>query len=488
MTTFGESNRKESVVAGSTPFSDALGRLVQQLRATRGDQASVRKLVTEVTALVAREPVVEEAGIQLAGMLNDTSLRGRMHARQVDVIRVAHGAPAEELLALAQALAQEDGPIPSTEAVRVELVQSIRPGAAEAITPRAVAKAPDPPLVEEPGFQFLPLVEDDQPRRPRLAEGLSAKMAEVTAALTAACAQSSWMEAIHAAQALIQMAPRIPEPESRSFAIQVKRLLPKPTLDSFISFAIRAPEEQQRVADILPWGGRDALEAMIESIQQTESVEARAFLHDAIVETPGALRQVLPLLNHEKASVVRLGAELLARLADSEALPSLLALLDDPSPDIRAAGLHALAAFADARAVEALRQGLQHASPDTRGQAALAIAASERPGLGMPLMVALEGERDETAWGMMACALGRLGTREAVTALATVALEKKGILKRGYSRAQRLEAVSVLADCGSAAARGALESVGRQAEGEVAAAARQALAARGPGSSRGADG
>jgi len=470
-------------VAGDTPFSSAFGRLVQQLRATRGDQEAIRKSLTEVSVLVAREPVVEEAGIQLAGMLNDTSLRGRMLARQVDVIRVGPRAPVGELLALAQALAQEDGPIPSTEAVQVELVQSIRPGAAEAITPRAVARTPEPPLVEDPGFQFLPLVEDDQPRRPRLAEGLAAKMAEVTDALTKACAQSSWMEAIHAAQALIQMAPRIPEPESRSFAIQVKRLLPQPVLDSFIAFAIRTPEEQRRVAAILPWGGRDALAAMIESIQQTESVEARAFLHDAIVETPGALRQVLPLLNHEKASVTRVAAELLARLADPEALPPLLALLDDPGPDMRAAGLHALAAFADPRAVEALRRGLQHSSPDTRGHAALAIAASGRAGLGMPIMVALEGERDEAAWLMMARALGRIGSREAVTALATVALAKKRMLKRGYSRAQRLEAVSVLADCGSDAAQGALESISRQGEGEVAVAARQAVAARGQVSS-----
>jgi len=475
-------------VAGDTPFGEALGRLVQELRATRGDPELVRQLLTEVTVLVARAPVVEEAGIQLTGMLNDTSLRGRMHARQVDVIRVARGAPADELLGLAQALAQEDGPIPSTEAVRVELVQSIRPGAGEAIIPRAVAEVVEPPLVEDAGFQFLPLVEDDQPRRPRLAEGLVARMAQVTAALAGACEQSSWMEAIHAAQALIQMAPRIPEPEGRSFAIQVKRLLPKPVLDSFIAFAIRAPEEQQRVADILPWGGRDALEAMIESIQQTESVEARAFLHDAIVRTPGALRQVLPLLNHEKASVVRLAAELLARLGSPEAIPPLLDLLENPSPDARAAGLHALAAFADARAVEALRQGLQHASSDTRGHAALAIAASGRTALGIPLLLALEGERDEAAWVMMARALGRIGSREAITALATVALAKKGILKRGYSRAQRLEAVSVLADCGSAAAQGALESVSRQAEGEVAAAARQAVAARGEVSSGGEGG
>ncbi len=463
-------------MSDQTPFNDAFGRLVQQLRVTAVDGDSVRTLLAEVAALVGRAPAVEEAGIQLAGMLNELSLRGRMHARQVEVIRVAQGAPPDELLALARALAQDDGPIPSTEAVGVELVQAIRPMAGEALSSGRAADDLSPAAAEA-GFQFLTPLEDDQPRGPRLAEGVGEKMAQLTAALAAAVEQSSWMEAVHTAQALIQLAARVPEEQRRGVGIQVKRLLPKPVLDAFIAFAIRVPEEQQRVAEILPWGGRDALEAMIDSIRQTESIEARSFLHDAIAETPGALRQVLPLLSSEKISVVRHAAELLARLGDPEALPPLLALLEDPIPEVRAAALNALAAFADPRAVDALRNGLQHASAHTRGHAALAIAASGRAALGMPLVAALEAERDEEAWVMMARALGGVGSREAVTALATLALEKKGFLRKGASRAQRLEAVGVLADCGSPAALGALERVSREGDGEVAAAARQALAA-----------
>ena len=457
-----------------SPFADALGRLVQQLRSGPDDRDTVRELLTKVSVHVARQPAVEEAGIQLSGMLNEISLRGRMHARGVDLIRVAAGAPAEELLTLAEALAQEGGPIPSTDLVQVTLVEPIHPGAEDGIRMRDLPEVEEMQRATDPEFQFVPMQEVDSARSPRLAGGLANEIEGLSAAITSACEQSSWLEAIHATQALVKLGPRLPDTERRSFGLRVKRLLPKSVLASFIEFAVRVPEERHRVTEVLPWGGRDAVEAMVQSIQQTETVEARRFLHEAIVATAGAISQILPLLHHQKASVVRHAAELLARLGDPTALPPLLAMCEDPIDVARAAALHALAAFEDPRAVEALRQGLQHDSPETRGEAALAIAASHRAALGMPLVVALERERDDEAWSMMARALGQIGSHEAVTALSTVALEKKGFLRKGQSRARRLEAVRILADCGAPVARGALEGLSRDADGEVAALARRA--------------
>ncbi len=468
-------------MTAESPFAEAFGCLVQQLRSGPNDHDAVRELLRKGTVHVARQPAIEEAGIQLSGMLNEISLRGRMHARGVDTIRVAAGAPAEELLALARALALEDGPIPSTDLVQVGLVEPIQPGAADAIRTTVLPVAEGAQPATDPDFQFVAPVEDDLPRSPRLTEGLAKEIEDLGTAITSACQQSLWTEAIHATQALVKMGSRLPEPERSGFGLRVKRLLPMSVLASFIEFAVRVPEERQRVTEVLPWGGRDAVEAMVASIQQTERVEARRFLHDAIVATPGAISQVLPLLHDRKASVVRHAAELLARLGDPAALPPLLAKCEDPDEAARAAALHALAAFRDPppRAVEALRQGLQHESPHTRGEAALAIAASKRTALGMPLVVALERERDDAAWSVMAQALGQIGSHEAVTALATVALEKKGLLRKGQSRARRLEAVSILADCGTPAARGALDGLSREAEGEVGAAARRAHQALG---------
>jgi hypothetical protein len=469
------------MVPGESPFAEAFGRLVQQLRSGPDDRDTVRELLTKVSVHVARQPATEEAGIQLSGMLNEISLRGRMHARGVDTIRVAAGAPAEELLRLAEALAQEGGALPSTDLVQVSLVEPIHPGAEDGIQLSDTTEGDDPEPAPDPSFQFVPMQQDDSPRSPRLAGGIAREIEGLSAAITSACEQSAWLEAIHATQALVKMGDRFPDPERRSFGLRVKRLLPKSVLASFIEFAVRVPEERHRVVEVLPWGGRDAIEAMVESIQQTDTVEARRFLHDAIVATPGAISQVLPMLQHQKASVVRHAAELLARLGDQTALQPLLAKCEDPDDEARAAALHALAAFGDPRAVEALRQGLQHDSPMTRGEAALAIAASRRTALGMPLVVALEQERDDAAWTMMARALGQIGSHEAVTALTTVALEKKGFLKRGQSRARRLEAVRILADCRAATARGALEGLCRVADGDGAAAARRAHLALGKG-------
>ena len=462
-----------------SPFAEAFGYLVQQLRSGPDDHDAVRELLTKVSLLVAREPAQEEAGIQLSGMLNEISLRGRMHARGVDTIRVAAGAAAEELLALAEALAREDGPIPSTDVVQAGLVEPIGPGAENAIRTLDLTEGEEAQPAAEPDFQFVPMLEDDRPRSPRLAGGLAKEIEDLSAAIASACEQASWTEAIHATQTLVRMGSRLPDPERRGFGLRVKRLLPKSVLASFIEFAVRVPEERHRVAEVLPWGRRDAVEAMVESIQQTETVEARKFLHDAMMETPGAISQILPLLHHRKASVVRHAAELLARLGDPAALPPLLAKCEDPDEAARAAALHALAAFEDPRAVEALRQGLQHESPHTRGEAALAVAGSKRTALGMPVLVAFDRERDDGAWSMMARALGQIGSHEAVTALATVALERKGFLRKGHTRARRLEAVSILADCGTPPARGALEGLSREADGEVAAAARRAYQALG---------
>lgn len=460
-------------MTAETPFAESFGRLVQQLRSGPDDDGAVRDLLTKVSVHVARQPATEEAGIQLSGMLNEISLRGRMHARGVETIRVAAGAPAEELFALARALAQEGGTLPSTDQVHVTLVEPILPGAEGAVQMTEASTPVDPPE-KDPDFQFVPLLEEDRPRGPRLAAGLAKEIEDLSAAITSACKESAWVEAIHAAQALIKVGARLPEPERRGFGLRVKRLLPKSVLASFIEFAVRVPEERRRVTEVLPWGGRDAVEAMVDSIQQTETVEARRFLHDAIVTTPGAISQILPLLHHRKASVVHHAAELLARLGDSAALQPLLTTAEDPDEEPRAAALHALASFDDPRAVEALRRGLQHASPHTRGEAALAIAGSQRPALGMPVLVALDQERDDGAWRMMAWALGQIGSPEAVTALATVALEKKKLLRKGQSRGRRLEAVRILAECRSPAARGALDRLSREADGEVAAAARRA--------------
>lgn len=94
----------------------------------------------------------------------------------------------------------------------------------------------------------------------------------------------------------------------------------------------------------------------------------------------------------------------------------------------------------------------------------------------MPLLAALQSERDPATWSAMLKALSMIEAPEAAVALATVALRKRGLLSRsGFTVAQRLEVVAALASSPTRAATQALGRVAREAEGDVGAAARGEL-------------
>jgi hypothetical protein len=94
----------------------------------------------------------------------------------------------------------------------------------------------------------------------------------------------------------------------------------------------------------------------------------------------------------------------------------------------------------------------------------------------MPLLAALEAERDAATWRVMLRALARIEAPEAAAAMATLALRKRGFLSRGgLSLSERLEVVAALAASPTRAARAALTRLVREGEGEVGAAARGEL-------------
>jgi hypothetical protein len=94
----------------------------------------------------------------------------------------------------------------------------------------------------------------------------------------------------------------------------------------------------------------------------------------------------------------------------------------------------------------------------------------------MPLLSALEIERDGPTWHALLLGLAAIEAPEAAAALATVALRKRGLFSRsGFALAQRLDVVAVLAASPTRAARQALARVAREAEGAVGVAARGEL-------------
>jgi hypothetical protein len=453
-------------------FAGHFQALVAHARTHPDDAAQLASLAREAAALVAAAPAVVEAGFELgAGMDPEDVLKGRLLARQVERVTVGAGAPAAELLALAGALATDRGEIPSTPAVQVELVEVLRPGSGMAAGRAVVAGLR---LLEESDAAF---------RRPRPRTGLGREMEVLGLAVAAAARRRQWVEALHAAQALIRLELRFPEVERRTFAIEVRRVLARPLLDGFVDLALRVPEERDRTVEVLTWLGTAGADAMVDHVKAVEQVAPRRFLHDALAAMPAAIPLLLPVLDSDSPTAARHAAELLARLHAAAALPGLVRLASHPDARPRFAALDALGGFADRRASEALHHALSHAEAETRGRAALALARHGAR-VAMPLAAALERERDPTARGALVTALAATEAPQAAAALAELLLRRRSLLNRqAWTVAERLAAVSVLAGSGSGAARQALERLAREAEGEVAAAALRAAAGeRGTGS------
>ena len=96
----------------------------------------------------------------------------------------------------------------------------------------------------------------------------------------------------------------------------------------------------------------------------------------------------------------------------------------------------------------------------------------------MPLLVALEAERDQGAWEELLGAIAGIDAPEAAAALSRIALKSKGLFDLGGNLLrQQMLVVKTLAASNTAAAKQALARIAAEGEGEVREAAAQALTA-----------
>ena len=105
---------------------------------------------------------------------------------------------------------------------------------------------------------------------------------------------------------------------------------------------------------------------------------------------------------------------------------------------------------------------------------ALGIGGRKSFALAMPLVVALEEEKDETVERELILALGRIGSSDAVQALIKLA-QPAGRLFGRKSIGERLAAIEALRLAGTAPAVGTLEGLADDADRQVRSAARLAL-------------
>src|SRR2546421_13108801 len=96
-----------------------------------------------------------------------------------------------------------------------------------------------------------------------------------------------------------------------------------------------------------------------------------------------------------------------------EAGPALAKCLDHADERVRKAVGRALAKIGTRGAAEPLRRALRDRSQEVRMQVAVGIGGRKSSALAMPLVVAMEEEKDEAVVGELILALGRIGRPDA---------------------------------------------------------------------------
>jgi len=482
-------------------FIKRFGDLVALLRFEPGNDAAQDLALTASIAAVAHQPIEVEAGVEWAVLPAEFTLKSRLLARQVECIRIAAGAEAHELLALARALSHDVTPIPSTPNVQVELVpllaasgQAVSTFAAETgfqvTSPVSESRRSERRQWEErrgsgrrrwTGAE-RPRVNDRRAtgeRRNQLVTDQRSTIAQLLSALGQDVRAQAWESALFAAVALVRLAPRVPSPERRTFAIRVCRVLPRRVIDGFIDTAERDPVAREPATAVLRFIGLDAAEAVVDRLRQGDAIGVRGYYYDVIGGMPESYSLVTPLLTGREAHEVRHGVALLGRLGLAEGIAELEPLLEHRDEQIKTSAVRALGEIHQGPAAEPLRRALHSNDPRTRSAAADAIAVWRGGALALLLVAALDTERDRDVWHAHVSALGRVGSAETSAALATVALQPKKFFRRdGYNTWQRLAAVTALGLSGSPSSRATLERLLHEATGVVAYAANRVLQAQ----------
>ncbi len=489
-------------------FIKRFGDLVALLRLDPGNDAAQELALAAAAAAVAEASLEVEAGVEWTAIPDNMSLKVRLLARQVESVRIAAGAEPGELLALARALSHDIIPIPSSLHVEVDLVRLLAPPPTDPPGGDGGVRA-EPGEPERPGAptgenrRRAPERRQDDDRRQSsraswrggerrrrgdrrvsgerrqyLIKDQRAEMLRLQEALSQACRANDFEEALHTAYALVRLSPRVPQGERRVFGIQVRRTMPRAALEGLVDLSERDGFIRDRAGEVLRWIGLDAAEIILDRLRRGELLGVRLFYYEVVGGMPDAYPMVTPMLRSPLLHEIRHGAALLGRMGIGAAVDVLQPLLGHPDELVRLAVVQALGELHHGPSADPLRQALRHPSPRTRTAAAAAVGIWRGGALALLLAAALETERDRETWHSMVLALGRIGTPEACSALATIALTKRGLLRRtGYSTGQRLAAVTALGLAGGAHGHSALERLSRENEGVVSYAADRVLQA-----------
>ena len=337
----------------------------------------------------------------------------------------------------------------------------------------ANAPAPEPPPPEPvvSRAEVSPLTEalDDLARDP-YGRGILDRLTELAGLVTRALAEDRIDDAVQALGAIVALEPGAPEGTPRnSYSIVLRRTLTREALAQIAPNAID-PRLTEEVGLILRRGRGEAAEVLLGLVANAENIRERRAYMLVLRGMPQGLEQVQHLLHHPQWFVARNVAELMGEVHIEQAVPDLGELLSHADHRVRRAAAVALAKIGTPATVEPLRRAMKEGNAEMRMLVAGSIGRASRA-LAMPLVAMIEAESDPEVVREYYCALGRIGTGEAVRALVKTAAPGGKIVNR-KGAGERLPAIEGLRLAGATAA---LNELAEDADKVVRDAVQKAL-------------
>jgi HEAT repeat protein len=259
----------------------------------------------------------------------------------------------------------------------------------------------------------------------------------------------------------------------RQYGIALRRMITRQMLDG-LSKLVQVPHLEDAAGIVLQRAGPDGVEVLLDLLTTSNTVTERRGVFNALIQMKEGQDQLIHMLGHPQWFVVRNVADLVGELGLEAAVPALTKQLDHTDERVRRQVALALAKIGTRSAAEPLRRVLRDKSADVRRQAALGVGGRKASALAMPLVVALEEEKDPEVVRELIFALGRIGSPDAVQALSKIA-QPSGKFFGRKPTALRITAVEALRVAGTPAAIGTLQNLSNDSDKQVRAATQQAL-------------
>lgn len=279
--------------------------------------------------------------------------------------------------------------------------------------------------------------------------------------------------ALRAIAVVVDLEPGAPEGTPRnSYGIVLKRTLTREVLAQ-VAQCLLNPALMDAAIKVMRRSRAEGAEVLLGLLATAEGMRERKAFMAALRQVPDGAERALGMLDHPQWFVVRNMAELVGELRIESAVPHMGRLMNHNDQRVRRAAAGALAKIGSVSTVEPLRRALKDGTPEVRSFIAASIGGPHARALAMPLAAMCETEEKEDVLREYYRALGRIGSGEAVQALARAAEPGGKVLNR-KAVALRLAAVDGLRLAGDAAAA-ALQLLVNDGDKAVRDAAQKAL-------------